>query len=81
MKIIQINIWYGKLMWPLVDFIREEKPDIVCMQEVISSDVDTYSLLFTLEEIKKLTGMKNSFMSPTLDYRFMHGKLDRKSVV
>lgn len=75
MKIIQINIWYGKLMWPLVDFIREEKPDIVCMQEVISSDVDTYSLLFTLEEIKKLTGMKNSFMSPTLDYRFMHGKL------
>ncbi|MGH7194602.1 MAG: hypothetical protein ACREJM_13880 [Candidatus Saccharimonadales bacterium] len=34
MKIIQLNIWQGKLGKPIIDYLNAEKPDFVCMQEV-----------------------------------------------
>lgn len=33
-KVIQINIWHGRLLDALLDFLREEDPDVVTMQEV-----------------------------------------------
>lgn len=34
LKVIQINIWKGKFLDRLVEFLRNEQPDIVTMQEV-----------------------------------------------
>lgn len=38
MKIIQLNIWLGHLLNPALAFIDREDPDILCAQEVYSSE-------------------------------------------
>lgn len=37
MKLLQLNIWGGRLMWNISQVIEREDPDIICMQEVYSS--------------------------------------------
>lgn len=52
-KIIQVNIWHGRLLDALLDFLRAEAPDIITTQEVTGgtenegpdSSVDTFSYL------------------------------------
>jgi endonuclease/exonuclease/phosphatase family metal-dependent hydrolase len=39
MKLLQLNIWHGRLMTQIDQLLRREQPDIVCLQEVYSSDV------------------------------------------
>jgi len=36
MKIIQLNGWCGRLNGPLSEFIKDEQPDILCMQETFA---------------------------------------------
>lgn len=36
MKIVQINVWQGRIFDPLLAFLRDEKPDIVFAQEIFS---------------------------------------------
>lgn len=77
MKIIQLNIWQGKLGKPIVDFLNAEKPDFVCMQEV--NDLkgrSGYKFFATLDEIKEATGFDHSFMSPTYSSRYMERELE-----
>lgn len=53
LKIIQVNVWHGRLLDALLDFLREEEPDIVTMQEVTGGtendgpdvSVDTFAYL------------------------------------
>lgn len=37
MKVIQVNIWMGHLLHPLLKLIDEQKPDVLCAQEVLSA--------------------------------------------
>jgi endonuclease/exonuclease/phosphatase family metal-dependent hydrolase len=32
-KIIQANVWFGRLLPSLLEFIKEEQPDVLCTQE------------------------------------------------
>lgn len=53
LKAIQVNIWHGRFLTALLDFLRAEAPDIVTMQEVAGGaeydgpdePVDTYTFL------------------------------------
>lgn len=53
LKVIQVNIWHGRLLGALLDFLREEEPDVVTMQEVTGGtenegpdpSVDTFAYL------------------------------------
>jgi len=77
MKIIQLNIWQGKLGEQIIAFLRAEKPDFVCMQEV--NDLkgrSGYKFFATLEEIKTGAGFSETVMSPTLSSRYMERELD-----
>lgn len=77
MKIIQLNIWGGKLGQQVIDFLKAEKPDFVCMQEV--NDLKGragYKFFATLEEIRKGAGMSDAFMSPTYSSRYMERELE-----
>ena len=76
MKIIQVNIWHGKLMHPIKHFIRDQKPDFVCMQEVNDMPGESGSMFFTLDELRDLSHMKYSYMSPTHSYKYMHRRAD-----
>lgn len=68
MKLIQLNIWEGKLLKEILNFIDKEKPDILCMQEVFSCKGEIYlpDMMFdSLEQIKEKLGHEHSFFSPT----------------
>jgi endonuclease/exonuclease/phosphatase family metal-dependent hydrolase len=76
MKIIQLNIWGGKLGQQIIDFLRSENPDFVCMQEV--NDLKGragYKFFATLNEIKEEAHFSDAFMSPTYSYRYMEREL------
>ncbi len=77
MKIIQLNIWGGKLGQQIIDFFNDEKPDFVCMQEV--NDLKGragYKFFATLDEIKEGAGFKEAFMSANYSSGYMERQLE-----
>lgn len=62
-KFIQVNIYKGKYLDPLIDFLRQEKPDIVSMQEVAYGDVSYHhdKTINLFEYIKEKTGLDGYF--------------------
>lgn len=72
MKILQLNIWHGKLMWAITNLINKYQPDIVCMQEVQSLNGESGAMFFSVEEISRLTNLNNSFFSGTHSYSYMN---------
>lgn len=76
MKIVQINIWGGKLGQQIIDLLKTERPDFVCMQEVNDLEGRSgYKFFATLDEIKKGAGLDHSFMSPTWSARYMERRI------
>jgi endonuclease/exonuclease/phosphatase family metal-dependent hydrolase len=72
MKILQVNTWSGRLLKPLSELIQAEKPDFLCLQEVVSLDADIHSLLGTIEELKEETGYSEQYYSPVFRFRLMN---------
>ncbi len=70
MKIIQLNIEFGYRLPQILDFISAEQPDLMCCQEVLSTN-KTIPLsplmdsLQSLERIKKAGGFNHHFFAPT----------------
>lgn len=61
-KFIQINIFKGKYLDALVDFLKQEQPDFVAMQEVSSGPVNLYKGKDDLfATIKSETGLEGVF--------------------
>lgn len=50
MKLIQLNTWSCKLPTEINRLFNNEKPDVVCLQEVVSTKFDG-KILGTIEEI------------------------------
>jgi len=82
MKIIQLNIWGGKLGQQIIDFLSREEPDFVCMQEV--NDLkgrSGYKFFATLDEIKAGAGFAEAFMSASYSSRYMERALEYGNAV
>jgi endonuclease/exonuclease/phosphatase family metal-dependent hydrolase len=75
-KLIQANIWGGKLGQQITDFLKAEKPDFVCMQEVNDLEGRSGTKRFaTLDEIKEGAGFGEAFMSPSYSFSYMERAL------
>ncbi len=74
MKLIQLNIWGGKFINQMAAFFGDEKPDIVCMQEVHEMPGLTNYLFGPLHEIKELSNFSESFMAPYFEFNYMNRK-------
>lgn len=70
MKLVQLNIWGGKLEHQILSFIDQEQPDIVCMQEVNDLKGPSGALFATLDEIQEKSGLQHKFMSPSYISRY-----------
>lgn len=68
MKVLQINAWLGHLLHPLIALIENERPDIVCMQEVLHSHEHhpLFDSFNTYSSIKDL--FDYGFFSPTFSF-------------
>lgn len=74
MKLVQLNIWGGRVMPNIIRLAEAEQPDIMCLQEVISFDGDINSLFGTIEEFQSKLSKpyKDFFYSPGIRFNFMH---------
>ena len=78
MKIIQLNIWGGKLGKQIIEILQKETPDLVCFQEVIVFPAGKEGDLFfsTLEKFKQAGDFAHSFFSPVFGFSYMKQKAD-----
>lgn len=68
MRLLQLNIWQGRLLRNVLNLIDQLRPDIICLQEVFSSQevIATPEKLFnSLEIIIEQTGLDQVLFSPT----------------
>lgn len=72
MKIIQLNVWQGKVGPPIARFLKQEDPDLVCMQEVNDIKGTTCGAFSTLGEIKEQAGFAYADMAATYTYKYMN---------
>ncbi len=71
-KFLTINIWFGGKVWDnLVNFIQEQKPDILALQEVYNGQDNNLEKRFrTMDEFEELFGQFlpfNAFGATLLD--------------
>lgn len=70
MKILQLNIWGGRLEQKAAELIKAENPDFICLQESISIPNGDRSFFYTVEQIQQSNLMHLSF-APTFSFKFM----------
>lgn len=70
-KLMQLNMWAGRLEWEIKKFIEVEKPDILCLQEAISYDKGDAGMFFTIENMQKALGHEFVAFAPVFSFSFM----------
>jgi endonuclease/exonuclease/phosphatase family metal-dependent hydrolase len=70
-KILQLNIWGGRIGKRVVDLLKHEQADVVCLQEAIEVVGGDSFLFEDIEEIKSTSGYAHSFFTPQLGYNLM----------
>lgn len=76
MKILQLNIWGGKLGKQIIDLIEREKPDVVCLQEAIVLPHEGTLLFTQFADIQSETKFEHSYFSPAFGFTMMNHRAD-----
>ena len=60
MKVLQLNVWNGRLKGALTRYLSEHDYDIICLQEAVWSEADDFLGHFvdTLENLKEASGLE-----------------------
>ena len=74
MKILQLNIWGGKLGKQIIELLEREQPDVVCFQEAVELEGEKTFFITTAKEIASLAGMKFTFFTPSFAFNLMNRK-------
>ncbi len=74
MKILQLNIWGGKLGKQIAEVLEREKPDVVCFQEAISLPVIDELFFSPIEKFLADGPYASLFYTPTFGFSFMNQK-------
>ncbi|HEY1096153.1 MAG TPA: endonuclease/exonuclease/phosphatase family protein [Alphaproteobacteria bacterium] len=66
MKLIQLNLWDGRLIRNIEQFLQDQQPDILCLQELefYPDHADWH-----LAALKKVTGLEHHYFSRALGYK------------
>lgn len=89
LKVIQLNCWNFRYFEELLEFLKQEKPDIINLQEISSGDlIMNANKNFDFEYLKKELGMNGVFVhrfgvkdSVKGDYFFGNGFLTNLEIV
>lgn len=66
MKIMQINVWMGRMAKGLMRYIEKEQPDVICMQEVFNGDFEVPypdRMFDILCRLKEASGLEHEYFS------------------
>jgi len=72
MKILQLNIWGGRLHRQIIRLIEKEQPDILCLQEVVRLPGQEAVFISTLEELQDELQFKYVFFAPLFSFNYMN---------
>lgn len=72
MKILQLNIWGGRLEKQIVDLLKREQPDLVCLQEVVYLPGGSSFLFEDLEELQKDADYEYAYHTPSHNLKMMN---------
>jgi len=75
MRLLQLNIWNGRLDKHLLRFFERQEADILCLQEVSSYQEDLPFVL-QLERIASQGGYEHVFFTPMFRYNALGLKID-----
>ena len=72
MRILQLNVWTGRIRGALDTFFKQNQFDVICLQEAVWSNKDELLRHFsvTVDEIKELTGLKYEARSSNWGLKF-----------
>lgn len=76
MKILQLNVWMGKVEGGLKRFLLNHDFDVICMQEVFatqSREQHLSRLCFDLSQIVEASGLRHVFFSPNWSFDMVGG--------
>lgn len=71
-KLVQLNAWGGRLEGVLRDYLKQESPDILCLQEAISYDRDNSAFFVTIEQMQKICGLPFAAFGLVFSFRLMN---------
>jgi endonuclease/exonuclease/phosphatase family metal-dependent hydrolase len=71
MKILQLNIWGGRLGRNVSKMLQRESADVMCLQEVVSIPGGESFFFEDLEEIQKYAGYDHVFHTASGELNFM----------
>ncbi|KKQ11209.1 MAG: Endonuclease/exonuclease/phosphatase [candidate division WS6 bacterium GW2011_GWC2_36_7] len=83
MKILQTNIWQGRLVKNFIDLVKEVNPDIITLQEVCSCKETEFQTLnlSSFEDIKAEFPNYNEVLAPTYSFRTMDAEIMFENVI
>lgn len=81
MKILQLNVRSFRLEKLVIDFCLNQKPDVICFQEVTSIEGGAGCYFGTLEEFNEALRYPYSYLSPALEFSFMRRTVQFGSVI
>lgn len=76
MKLLQLNLWGGRLESPVLNLITSVNPDILCLQEAIDLKGGKSAMFASIEEIQTAIDANYAYLSPVFSFNYMHRKAD-----
>jgi endonuclease/exonuclease/phosphatase family metal-dependent hydrolase len=73
MRLIQLNVWSGRLQHQVAGFLKARQPDIICLQEAISFNKADAFAFQTVESIQTKEKLPYITMAPTFTFKLMEG--------
>ncbi|HEX9153267.1 MAG TPA: endonuclease/exonuclease/phosphatase family protein [Candidatus Saccharimonadales bacterium] len=71
MKLIQLNVWQGRIIAHAARFLKQEDPDILCLQEVYTAEqpVPSWDAFSAMEIIREALPHKYLFFAPLFSFK------------
>lgn len=76
MKLINLNLWSGRLDSQIDQFLAKEIPDILCLQEVIDRREVGTELFLSLKDVERILRAGNIWFSPVFNFQLGSEKVD-----
>ncbi len=80
MKLIQLNTWSCRLSTEIIRLFEQEKPDVVALQEVVSTEFDG-KILDTIDQIMDAYPFADNYYTPLVEFSFMHRRAMRGNMI
>ena len=75
MRILQLNVWTGRIKGALLEFLKKSDFDVICMQEAVwgGRQAELENFFATVEQLKEASGLKYDSRSSNWGMKIFSG--------